>query len=67
VTSDDWVKIIGALAGGSVLVISAFVRLELAVRDTHRLVNSRMTELLDITKASALAQGKLEGPGSVSH
>jgi len=30
-------------------------------RKTHRLVNSRLTELLNLTRESAKAEGRLEG------
>lgn len=30
-------------------------------RKTHKMVNSRMTELLDATKGESIAQGKEEG------
>ena len=33
----------------------------LMVKDTHDLTNSRMTELLELTRKSSKAEGKLEG------
>lgn len=36
-------------------------RVESKVVSTHILINSRMTELLDLTKTAAKAEGKLEG------
>jgi hypothetical protein len=50
-SADDWVKIIGALAAGIVIILAALER-------THRLVNSRMTELLNLTRTSARAAGR---------
>jgi hypothetical protein len=61
-TADDWVKVIGAIGSASVLIIGALGAVYLQVRKTHQLVNSRMTELLDLTRKSSLAEGKLEQP-----
>lgn len=34
-----------------------------AIQEVHYLINSRMTELLDVSKASSRAEGVLEGKG----
>jgi len=39
-----------------------FAILALMQKDTHDINNSRLTELLDISKKAAKAEGKLEGP-----
>ena len=49
------VAIIGALTA----LVIAVTRLNSRVQETHELVNSRMTELLELTRASSLAEGKL--------
>lgn len=36
--------------------------LAIMVKDIHTDINSRMTELLNLTRSSAKAEGKLEGP-----
>jgi hypothetical protein len=71
VSADDWVKIIGALASASVVLIGAMGALYVKIEQIHRVVNSRMTELLDLTRRSARAQGQLEratlsSPGPIS-
>jgi hypothetical protein len=43
-------------------LIVAVTGLAIQVRDWHRQVNSRMDELLDVTRTSARAEGRLEGP-----
>jgi hypothetical protein len=58
VNPDQWI----ALAGALCTVLIAVARLIHEVRKTHDLVNSRMTELLELTRSSSRAQGKLEGP-----
>ena len=66
-TVDQFVTVVGALTALVAAVGAVFVQ----VRQTHELVNHRMTELLDVTKQSALAQGALaerrepgQNPGS---
>jgi hypothetical protein len=54
-SAQDYIQIIGAIAAAVVLIIGALER-------THRMVNGRMTELLALTKAAAIAEGKLQGP-----
>jgi hypothetical protein len=41
---------------------TAIVRLHDSVAKTHTLVNSRMDELLALTRESSRAAGRLEGP-----
>lgn len=40
------------------VAVGALIR---SVRETHKLVNSRMDELLRLTSAASLAEGKLAG------
>jgi len=40
-------------------LLGAVVAVYLQVRQTHALVNSRMTELLETTRSASLAQGQL--------
>ncbi len=59
-TAQDWTVVIGSIATALVLVIAAVGRVLVQVQATHNLVNSRMTELLELTRTSARAEGKLE-------
>ena len=58
-TGDDWVKIIGAIASGLVLIIASISALWFKVRDYQRDVNGRMDQLLELTRRSAQAEGRL--------
>ena len=51
---------VSAAALGAFAVIRASEAKGAAVK-THELVNSRMTELLEITRKSAMAEGIIEG------
>jgi len=62
VTADDWVKIIGAIASALVLVLGAIGLLWANVHEYRQEVNGKMSELLDLTRTSARAEGRLEGP-----
>ena len=62
-------ELIAAVASGTVALIGALTALVVAVARlntktaaTHELVNSRMTELLELTRKSSMAQGRLAGP-----
>lgn len=57
-TPEQFATVIGALTALIIAVTGALVQLQ----RTHNLVNSRMTQLLELTQAAGLAQGKLEGP-----
>ena len=57
--SADWVAIIGAGGAAVALVIAAVGAVYMQARQTHELVNSRMTQLLELTQRSAMAQGEL--------
>lgn len=54
------------MSGDQLFVVAIFTQLVVLigifyqVRQTHKLVNSRMTELVDLTRKSALAEGKEE-------
>lgn len=56
-----------AIATSTSACVIAFVgayfayKAKIAAKETHLAVNSRMDELLKISKASAKAEGKLEG------
>lgn len=60
-TAEDWVRIISAIAAGFVLVIGAIGAVYAQVVRTHQLVNSRMSELLELTRTSATAEGRRLG------
>ena len=53
---EQLVAVVGALA----TIAIALVRLYGEIRSVHHLVNSRMTELLDLTRQAARAQGVLD-------
>ena len=40
-------------------IVLAYIDLRKSLRETHQLVNSRMGELLDLTRVSARAAGRL--------
>jgi len=56
VSPEQLVAVLGALA----TLLIAVGRLWVEVRGIHQLVNSRMTELLELTRTSARAQGALD-------
>jgi hypothetical protein len=58
-TADDWVKIISAIASGLVLILGAIAALWLKVHGYRSEVNGRMDQLLELTRSSAIAQGRL--------
>lgn len=60
--ADDWVKIIGAVAAGLAITLTAIGALYVQIAKTHRLVNSRMSELLELTRTASRAEGQLAGP-----
>jgi hypothetical protein len=62
-TAQDWVIIIGAIATATVAIIGAIGTLLQEARATRKAIDGRMTELVEATRAGALAQGKLEGAG----
>jgi hypothetical protein len=53
------VSLIGAVGAIIAALIAGFALVQ--TRATHQLINSRMTELLDLTKTAARAEGKAEG------
>ena len=50
-----------ALTGAITALVVAVTACLVQITRTHELVNSRMTELLELTRSSAKAQGVLEG------
>ncbi len=54
-----------AILGAITALIGAMVQLIREVRRTHRLVNSRMDELLALTASSSRAEGVLEHKASL--
>ena len=66
-SGDDWVRIIGAIAAGIVLILGALAAVFQQIRATHSLVNSRMDELLMLTRTSGHAEGMLEQQGITGH
>ncbi len=56
-TPEQLVAVIGAITALVAALGAVFVQL----RQTHALINSRMTELLETTKMAAQAKGELAG------
>jgi hypothetical protein len=48
----------------AVVTIVQTLRNKAAIEEVHTLVNSRLTELLELTKVAATAAGRLEGAAS---
>jgi hypothetical protein len=64
---DPWTAAIVPVLSGLALLLSALAayfaaRAKQVGSQTHDLVNHRMDELLELTRAAARAQGRLEGP-----
>ena len=59
-SGDDWVKVIGAIGTASVLILAALGAVIAQVRSTHQLVDGRMNELLNVTRTSSFAAGRLQ-------
>jgi hypothetical protein len=59
-TADDWVKLIGAAAGGLVVVLGAIGALYVKIHQVGTAVNGRLSQLLSVTSAAAKAEGMLE-------
>jgi hypothetical protein len=59
VTPEQFVAILGAVTTAIVAIAGVYVQLH----QLHAKVNGRLTELLVLTRAAALAEGKLEGLG----
>jgi len=64
VTADDWVKIIGAIAGAVVLVVGAIGAVYVQLAKLREQVNGRLTQLLELTERSSEARGRLQGGAS---
>ncbi len=58
--ADDWVKVIGAIASGLVLVLASATALWVKLDAYHKEVNGTQEALLDLTRKSAHAEGILE-------
>jgi allantoicase len=58
VTSQDWVAIIGAIAAGVAMILAAIGALWVRVHGYQQQIDGRMTELLAITRKSAMAEGR---------
>jgi hypothetical protein len=65
VTVDDQVRLIAAIAAGIVTILGALGSLYLQLHRYQQRVDGRLTELLELTRSSAKAEGKLEGPDIV--
>jgi len=63
VTPEQFVAILTALTA----LVGAMVAVLRQVHQTHALVNSRMEELLALTRTSSRAEGRLEGPDAQEH
>lgn len=57
-TAEQLIVVIGSLT----TLMLGVVRVLVEVRRTHRAVNSRMDELVTLTRAAAFARGQLAGP-----
>jgi len=57
-TADDWVKVIGSVAGALVLVLTAIGALWVKVHEYRREVNGKMQQLLDVTREAGEAHGR---------
>jgi hypothetical protein len=55
VTAQEFVTLLGALTA----LTGAVTALIVQARQTHALVNSRMTELLELTRSASRAEGQL--------
>jgi uncharacterized membrane protein YhaH (DUF805 family) len=62
VSVDQFASLTIALVG----LASLLLKVWLEVRRVHQLVNSRMTELLELTRSTAKAAGVLEGESQPS-
>jgi len=60
-SADDWVKIIGAIGASLVLVLGSIGALYVKVVEYRREVDGKMGQLLELTRRSAHAEGRLEG------
>jgi hypothetical protein len=58
----NWTELISAL-GALIAAIASLINRK-KIQELHLLVNSRLTQLLDVTKSSAHAQGVKEGESS---
>lgn len=59
-TVEQFLSIIGALTALLVAVAAALVQ----IRQTHTMIDGRMSQLLALTQRASLAEGKLEGPAA---
>jgi hypothetical protein len=62
VTVDQLVALLGAVTA----LIAALGAIWVQLRQTHKLVNSRLTQLLALTERSSRAEGVLEGQQTTS-
>lgn len=60
-TAEDVAKIVGALAGGLVVVLGAIGALYVKVRQYHSQVNGKLSEFLALTGEASHSAGQLEG------
>jgi hypothetical protein len=60
-TADDWVKLIGAGAAATVMVLGAIGALWAKIHAYSVAVDGRMSELLSATRSAATAEGKATG------
>lgn len=56
-----------AVIGSITAIVLAYLKLQGEIRATHKLVNSRMDELLELTRVAALAAGRLDAVESRKH
>lgn len=60
-TSDDLVKVIGAVAASLAIVLGAVGTLWAKVHEYRAEVNGKMQQLIELTAVSSRAEGRLEG------
>jgi hypothetical protein len=53
---------LAAILGSAASLLAALLAIYRQTRITHELVNSRLTELLALTRRASLAEGRLQGP-----
>ena len=61
-TAQEWVAIIGALAGAVALILGAVGALWVRIHGYQQTIDGRMSELMELTRTSARAEGRLENP-----
>lgn len=58
-SADDAAKLITAIAAATCAILASLGALWAKIHEYHREVNGRMDELLELTRSSSLAEGRL--------